>query len=95
MNYTYDSEYLKSKKVTFEDCIIVIETTDFHYLDGFSDYGNMRIMYVGKPGPDRKELEVGVEFFEEDEELGIEQTSHIYHAMNALKETKRKAGYED
>ncbi len=27
--FTYDPEYLKSEGVTYEECVIVIETTDY------------------------------------------------------------------
>ncbi len=96
MGYTFDPEYLKSERVSYEECVTVIDSTDFHYPDGYSEYGNPRIMFVGKPGVNKTVIEVGVEFFDEDEETGQEEIWHIYHVRKPAKaEAKRKARYEE
>lgn len=96
MAYTYDPKYLKSKGVTYQECVIIIDTTNFHYPNGYSDSGNPRIMFVGKPGLRKPVIEVVVEFFDEDEEIGQEEIWHIYHVRKPAKtESKRKARYEE
>ena len=89
--YTHDEANLRKHGISVDDCIFVIETTEFWFEETPSRDGNTRIVFVGSTGPNKKPIEVGVEFFEEDEEAGLEQVSHIYHAMKATKESMRKA----
>jgi hypothetical protein len=53
-------------------------------------------MFVGRSGLNQPIIEVAVEFFDEDEELGQEEFWHIYHVRKpAKKEARRKAHYEE
>lgn len=96
MRFSFDDDYLKKEGVTYEEARFVIETTTFHYPNGYSEGGNPRIMFVGRSGLNQPIIEVAVEFFDEDEELGQEELWHIYHVRKpAKKEARRKAHYEE
>jgi hypothetical protein len=94
MRYTYDKQYIENEEVTVEECIDIIKNTHYHAPNGYSDYGNLRIMFIGKPGLNRPAIEISVEYFDEEPEYGIEETANIYHVKNpATKEWKKRANY--
>jgi len=80
--------------VSDQECLEVIAYSDWYYNPGPSRDGNRRLMFVGKSSQRQSPIEVGVEYIEEEDDEN-EGWEHIYHGMEALAETKRKAGYDE